>query len=305
MIGEKAMNKYRIIFLSSLLAIAVFKAGGQDRGELSLELRKETRTKIFRDGRSVIAYNQNGTMVGGDPSGPWKNATLFAQGTLFKDASGAVVTDVALWEMADPDGDLVWGVLWRPTDTPHTLEIKAGTGKWKGINGRGELLDSETRWKIDWSIANLGNAALRGKPEDYTYHDSGFSFHGPHITEMTRMLTNGVTLVYNNQSGVLLSDDREAKSPRNLATCYDRGTTYCVGAKYLADIMLLEDTDPEGDIVWIYHEWWYGFGPGSYEFIGGTGKWDGISGYGKSLGVLRDRVDDHWLIKSEIHWNLK
>lgn len=57
MIGEKAKNKYQIIFLSSLLDIAVFEAGGQDRGELSLELRKETRTNIFRDGRSVIAYN--------------------------------------------------------------------------------------------------------------------------------------------------------------------------------------------------------------------------------------------------------
>lgn len=37
MIGEKAMNIYRILFLSSLLTIAVFEAGGQDRGELSLE----------------------------------------------------------------------------------------------------------------------------------------------------------------------------------------------------------------------------------------------------------------------------
>jgi len=208
-------------------------------------------------------------------------------------------------ETADPDGDLVWGILWRPMNALHTLEIKAGTGKWKGINGHGKLLDNETRWRIDWSIANLENADFRGKPGDYTYHDTGFSFHGPHITDMTRKLPNGVTLVYNNQSGVLLSDDRKAKSPRNLTTCYDRGTTYCVGDRNLADIMLLEDTDPDGDIVWIYHEWWYGVGPGSYEFIGGTGMWSGISGYGKSLGVLRDRVDDHWLIKSEVHWNLK
>jgi sugar phosphate isomerase/epimerase len=121
---------------------------------------------------------------------------------------------------------------------------------------------------------------------------------------MSRKLPNGAALIYNNHSGVLLSDNREARSPRNLATSYDRGTTYSVGDKNLADIMLLEDTDPAGDTVWLYHEWWYGKGPGSHEFIGGTGKWKGISGFGKTLGVLRDRVDDHWLLKSEMHWNL-
>jgi hypothetical protein len=290
-----------ILVLWSLLAAA---PGGPDRGELSLAPRQETRTKIFRDGRSIVAYNQNGTMVGGSAGGPWRIATLFAQGTIFKDAGGRVVADVALWETTDPDGDLVWGVVWRPGDAPHSFEIKTGTGKWKGIAGRGKLLDGNSRWVIDWSIANLESAALRCKPGDYAYHDSGFSFHGPHVTEMSRKLPNGATLVYNNQSGVLLSDTREARSPRNLATSYDRGTTYSIGDRNLADIMLLEDTDPDGDTVWLYHEWWYGTGPGSYEFIGGTGKWKGISGYGKTLGVLRDRVDDHWLLKSEMHWNM-
>jgi len=299
------MTLCRILFVSGLLLVAALAAGGQDQGELSLAPRQECRTKVFRDGRSIIAYNQSGTMVSGSADGPWKKATLFAQGTIFKDAGGAVVTDVALWEMTDPEGNLVWGVLWRPVNAPHTFAIKAGTGKWKGIAGQGKLLDGETRWEIDWSIANLKSAAFRCKPGDYVYHDSGFSFHGPHVTERSITLPNEVTLVYNNQSGVLLSDEREAKSPRNFATCYDRGTTYRLGDKDLADIMLLEDTDPDGDTVWLYHEWWYGKGPGSYEFIGGTGKWQGISGYGKSNGVLRDRVDDYWLIKSEMHWNLK
>jgi hypothetical protein len=76
-------------------------------------------------------------------SGPWKKATLFAHGTVFKDAAGAVVTEVALWE--------------------------------------------------------------------------------------------------------LLGNDREARSPRNLATSYDRGPTCSLGGKNLADIMLLEDTDPDAD----------------------------------------------------------
>jgi len=299
------MTIRRMLVLWCLLAVTAFAGSGQDQGELTLAALQECRTKVFRDGRTVIAYTQIGAMVGGSAGGPWKNAALFVQGTVFKDAAGGVIADVALWETTDPEGDLVWAVLWRPKDAPHTFEIKAGTGKWRGIAGKGRLSEGESRWKIDWSIANLESAAIRCRPGDYAYHDSGFSFHGPHVTDMSRTLPNGVTLVYNNQSGVLLSDNRDARSPRNLATSYDRGTTYSLGGKNLADIMLLEDTDPDGDIVWLYHEWWYGKGPGSYEFIGGTGKWRGISGYGKTLGVLRDRVDDYWLIKSEIHWNLK
>ncbi len=298
------MRKHRILLISGLLAFSAYAWGVQDQGQLSLAARQGQRTKVFSDGRSLVAYHQSGTMVGGSATGPWKKATLFAQGTVFKDTAGALVAEVALWEATDPEGDLVWGVLWRPKDAPYTLEIKAGTGKWKGIAGKGRLLEGESRWELDWSIANLESAAVRGRPGDFAYHDSGFSFHGPHVTEKSITLPNGVTLTHNNQSGVLLSDDREARSPRNLATSYDRGTTYTLGDMDLGDIMLLEDTDPDGDTVWLYHEWWYGAGPGSYEFIGGTGKWRGISGYGKTLGVLRDRVDDHWLLKSEMHWNL-
>ena len=47
---------------------------------------------------------------------------------------------------------------------------------------------------------------------------------------------------------------------------------------------------------------WYGKGPGSYVFIGGTGKWQGIVGYGKTLGMLRGRTDDHFMLKSQMHW---
>jgi hypothetical protein len=298
------MTKNSLLLVGGLLAVAALARAGQDRGELSLAARQEQRSKVFNDGRSIVAYRQSGTMVGGDSDGPWKKAALFVQGTVFKAPGGAVIADAALWETTDPEGDLVWGVLWQPKDAPHTLEIKAGTGKWKGISGKGKLLNKGAGWEIEWSIANLESAALRCKPNDYAYHDSGFSFHGPHVTELSRKLPNGAALIYNNQSGVLLSDNREARSPRNLATSYDRGTTYSIGDKNLADIMLLEDTDPDGDTVWLYHEWWYGKGPGSYEFIGGTGKWKGISGFGKTLGVLRDRVDDHWLLKSEMHWDL-
>lgn len=68
--------------------------------------------------------------------------------------------------------------------------------------------------------------------------------------------------------------------------------------------MLLEDTDPDGDVVWLCHIWWYGKCPGTYEFIGGTGKWQGISGVGVTRGMVRERSDDHFMLKSEMHWNI-
>ncbi len=69
--------------------------------------------------------------------------------------------------------------------------------------------------------------------------------------------------------------------------------------------MLLEDTDPDGDVVWLCHIWWYGKGPGTYEFIGGTGKWQGIVGVGVTRGMLRPRTDDHFMLKSEMHWSIE
>jgi hypothetical protein len=287
-----------------LLIMAPAAHAGPDEGNVTLAQREERRTKVFKDGRSIVAYRQSGAVTGGS-GGPWRQATLLAQGSLFKGAAGNVIADVALWETTDADGDVVWGVLRAPSGGPDTFQIKAGTRKWKGIAGPVTLLDSRSRWQMDWTIANHGSAAVRGNPGDYSYHDTGLSFHGPHVPELSRKLPNGVTLVYSNQSGVLLSDNRESKSPRNLATCYDRGTTYLLNGKNLGDIMLLEDTDPDGDTVWLYHEWWYGKGPGSYEFIGGTGKWNGISGFGKTLDLLRDRLDDYYMLKSEVHWNLK
>ena len=97
----------------------------------------------------------------------------------------------------------------------------------------------------------------------------------------------------------------EAKGPRNYATVFDRGTTIQMGSETLGDVMLLEDTDPDGDIAWLVHIWWYGKGPGTYRFIGGTGKWAGIIGQGKTLGSLRRRSDDHHMLRSEMHWRIE
>ena len=158
---------------------------------------------------------------------------------------------------------------------------------------------------MSWEIQEKAGRENPINKSDYEFHDQGLSFHGPHITTLTKELNNSVTLVYSNQSGVLLSEDPDAMSPRNFATCFDRGTTYQLEGKTLGDVMLLEDTDPDGDIVWLYHEWWYGKGPGSYEFIEGTGKWEGITGRGVTLGMLRPRTDDHFMLRSEMHWNIE
>ena len=88
------------------------------------------------------------------------------------------------------------------------------------------------------------------------------------------------------------------------ATNFDRGATIKMGDRNLGDVMLLEDTDPDGDVVWLYRTWWYGKGPGTYRFIGGTGKWDGITGEGKTPGILRPRMEGHWMLRSEMHWRI-
>jgi hypothetical protein len=238
---------------------------------------------------------------------------MYVQGSALMDKDGARIADVALCEIADQDGDLCWFVF-KNEQGKFLLDIKAGTGKWDNVSGSAEMLpQSKPRadgymklsWEMNWEIKELNGDQEEINPDDYEYHDRGLSFHGPHITTKERELKNGVNLVYSHQSGVLLSEEPEALSPRNFATCFDRGTTYRLDGKTLGDVMLLEDTDPDGDIVWLYHEWWYGKGPGSYEFIGGTGKWEGIRGQGVTLGMLRPRTDDHFMLRSEMHWNIK
>jgi len=70
-------------------------------------------------------------------------------------------------------------------------------------------------------------------------------------------------------------------------------------------LLLLEDTDPDGDVAWLAHVWWYGKGPGTYRFLGGTGKWEGITGVGITRGMLRPRSDDHFMLKSELRWKIE
>ena len=123
---------------------------------------------------------------------------------------------------------------------------------------------------------------LSNRKEHYKYHDRACAFMSDYALLQELSLWQSRLSA---QSGVLLSENPEAKSPRNHATCYDRGTTIKTAAGN-GDIMLLEDTDPDGDVVWLCHIWWYGKGPGTYEFIGGSGKWHGITGVGVTGGML-------------------
>jgi len=288
---------------------------GTDAGYIFIGPAVQKRTKTLQNGITLAAYHKTGVIVSENPHSPWRHATLFVQGTTVSDRVGRVTHDAALCESTDADGDLTWSVLWRAAGGLSTLQLIVGTGKWEGISGQGEMsgivrsrADDHVmpKWVINWQVNRETGQDLSAPIEagKYTDHDRGLSFHGPHIPELTRELANGITLIVSNQSGVLISENPEAKSPRNYATNFDRGTTIKVGDKTLGDIMLLEDTDPDGDVVWLVHIWWYGKGPGTYQFIGGTGKWDGITGEGRTLGMLRPRTDDHYMLRSEMHWKI-
>lgn len=315
------LRAFHVPLLLAATALAVSEpqnasaSEGDDRGYIVAGPKKEMRNMKFKDGQILISYHQKGTIVSEDPASPWHHATFFAQGSIVENSDDKTLQEVALCETTDADGDLTWSTLWRIPDQPDQLRIVMGTGKWDGIVGSGTMsgevrprLDkgSMPKWNISWAIdhekSQKRNAPI--KVDDYEFHDQGLSFHGPHVTYFSRDLDNGLSLIVNSQSGVLRSDDPSTKSPRNYATCFDRGTTVSRNGKVQGDVMLLEDTDADGDIVWLCHIWWYGKGPGSYDFLGGTGKWKGITGRGTTRGSLRERTDDHFMLKSEMHWNI-
>lgn len=277
------------------------------------------RTMPLSNGLTLEAKHQSGVVLSEDPSSPLYDATVFAQGTTLKNADGVVLGNVQLIEFTGPDGDTAWaiGLNWLAAGQVQgqgTYRLVQGTGKWEGIGGTFSTLGSkrvraddhvmlccEIRWAVEQHCERDYEALVADG--GYTDYDTGYSFHGAHVITGTKALTSGLTLVANVQAGVLLSEN--ANSPRHNATCYDRGTTIKTSeGRTLGDVMLLEDTDADGDVVWLYHEWWYGQGPGSYEFIGGTGKWDGIAGVGQTLGMVQSRADDHYMPTWEMHWKI-
>lgn len=289
---------------------------GTDKGYTFQGPAIADRLMPLDNGLTLEATHSSGVVISENAESPLHHATMFAQGTTVTDAESEVLGDARLWEFTDPDGDTAWaiGLNW-PAGGPCTYRLVQGTGKWEGIAGTFTTLGSardrtddhamllwEARWEVDRDRTWDYEALLEGG--GYTDYDTGYSFHGPHVVTGIKELGSGLTLVANVQSGVLISEN--AHSPRHDATCRDRGSTIKTPeGRALGDIMLLEDTDADGDVVWLYHEWWYGQGPGRYQFLGGTGKWAGIAGVGKTLGMVRGRADDHYMPTWEMHWKIE
>ncbi len=134
-------------------------------------------------------------------------------------------------------------------------------------------------------------------------YDQGYVFAGPHITQATKKLKTGITWVDNYQQGVVVSEN--VNSPWYRATFLSHGTTLIDSAgTILGDVALCEMTDPDGDTTWMMISWWYAEGPGEFQIVQGTGKWEGITGEGKTLGSLQERSDDHFMPKWEMHWEI-
>ncbi|NKB71178.1 MAG: hypothetical protein GKR89_29250 [Candidatus Latescibacteria bacterium] len=292
-------------------------SAANDTGYLFLGPRLEKKRKTLKNGHSITAYHRSGVVAQAGAESPWRHATFFCQGTSVEDADGQLVQGVDLCEAIDADGDISWGVLWRPAGGPETFQFVLGTGKWTGIRGGGNLLPPvqqraddyqmpgyEINWQLDGKNSKLSDHI---DPDgDYPESDRCISFHGPHVIDSTKALASGYILEVNSQSGVLYSETPEAVSPRNYATCFDRGSTIKdADGKTLGDVMLLEDTDADGDVAWLYHLWWYGQGGGIYKFVGGTGKWKGIVGDGQTGSMVAQRNDDHYMLRSEIRWRIE
>ena len=290
----------------------------KDAGYLFLGPQDEFTSKSIKKDVVLTAFFQEGVAVSDNTASPWYRASVFAHGSFVKYQDGDKFKEVVFIEATDTDGDQTWSVLWLPdADIKHgEIEIIQGTGKWSGITGKGKttgLMEKRADgfimpgYEISWEIDKLNPPFSEDilTREKYEFMDKSLSFHGPHVVLKTREFTNGISLEFNTQSGVLFSRiDPDVVSPRNDATCFDRGQTVKKDGKVLGDVMLLEDTDNEGDVVWLYHIWWYGKGPGIYKFIGGIGKWEGIQGVGVTKGMYKSRSDDHFMLTSELRWNI-
>ena len=293
------------------------KRVGEDSGYIFAGPAVERKRKTVKPDIVLIDNHRLGVIVSDDPGSPWHKATYYTHGSILCDAEGRFIRQVAFCETIDPDGDVTWSILWEPREGWASYHFIVGTGKWRGIAGEATVTGVQGRaddhtmpsYRMSWEVDEKNDETIpafapRGP---YTNHATSLSFHGPHVTENVKELASGLRLIANTQLGVLIGEDTVASNvlnPRGYAASYDKGVTVWSCGKRLADVMLLEDTDPDGDIAWLVHVWWYARGRGLYKFVGGTGKWEGIRGEGVTLGQLMPRSDDYHLLRSEIHWRI-
>jgi hypothetical protein len=293
------------------------KRVGSDSGYIFAGPTVERKRKVVKPGVVLIDNHRNGVIVSDNPGSPWHKATYYTHGSILSDAEGKFIRQVAFCETIDPDGDVTWSILWEPSPGKVTYHFIVGTGKWKGIAGEATITGKTGRaddhtmpsYKMSWEINPKNDETVPAfQPKGpYTNHATSLSFHGAHVTENIKELASGLRLIINTQLGVLVGESTteiNLQNPRGYAASYDKGVTVWSGDKRLSDVMLLEDVDPDGDMAWLVHVWWYARGHGLYKFIGGTGKWEGIRGEGKTLGALMRRTDEYHLLRSEIHWRI-
>ena len=126
--------------------------------------------------------------------------------------------------------------------------------------------------------------------------DAGFILAGPVVLEFSETLKTGMTTDQVHRSGTVSTDDPD--SPWYESSYLAHGSIIRdENGKAICEVMLIETTDADGDATWAIMKWWYDEGPGRNVFFGGTGKWKGITGYGKNLGRLRHRADNKTMWK--------
>jgi hypothetical protein len=291
------------------------KKVGKDSGYIFASPTVERNRKTVKPGQVLIDNHKSGVIVTANKESPWYKATYYAHGSILQDEQGKLIRQAAFCETTDADGDVTWSILWEPTEGKASYHFIVGTGKWKGIAGEAAITGMQRRaddgtmlsYKMSWELDEKNDQTVPAfEPKGpYTNKASSLSFHGPHVTESIRELSNGLKLIVNTQIGVLLPEDPVVQSPRAYAASYDKGVTVWKDGERLADVMLLEDTDAEGDMSWLVHVWWYARGRGLYKFVGGTGKWKGIRGEGTTLpAILKPRTDDYHFLRSGIQWRI-
>jgi len=290
------------------------KIVGKDSGYIFADPIVVRKRKIVKSGVVLIDNHKSRVIVSDNKGSPWYKSTYYTHGSILIDTEGKFIRQVAFCETIDPDGDVTWSILWEPNEGKASYHFIVGTGKWKGISGvatiTGELrhADGHTipNYKMIWEIDDKNDLTIPpfSPKGPITNQATSLSFHGPHVTENIKELANGLKLIVNTQIGVLLPEDPAIQSPRAYAASYDKGVTVWNGGERLSDVMLLEDTDSDGDMAWLVHVWWYARGRGLYKFVGGTGKWEGIRGEGTTLPATMKRTDDYHFLRSGIQWRI-